>query len=99
MRAIGKIRNLGAQALHLCGVARGQFAAVASVEAQVWDEAAAELILREAGGVWRSRADAADWNDPAALMAITTQHSLAADAATAAKLAPPLPAEFAASFA
>ncbi|HHB81120.1 MAG TPA: inositol monophosphatase family protein [Aliiroseovarius sp.] len=94
IRAIGKIRNLGAQALHLCGVARGQFAAVASVEARVWDEAAAGLILREAGGIWQSRADRADWTDPTALMAITKQYSVAADPASAAALVPLLPEAF-----
>lgn len=78
LRAIGKIRNLGSQALHLCGVAQGRFAAVASLEARAWDEAAAGLILREAGGVWASRVDGMDWTAPAALMAITEQRSLAA---------------------
>jgi myo-inositol-1(or 4)-monophosphatase len=77
LRQTGKLRNLGAQALHLCGVAAGQFAAVASHEARVWDEAAAGLILREAGGLWHSAADRADWGDPAALMAIRAQRSLA----------------------
>jgi myo-inositol-1(or 4)-monophosphatase len=70
LRKIGKIRNLGSQALHLCGVAAGQFAAVLSREARVWDEAAGGLILREAGGDWRSAADGADWGAPAALMAL-----------------------------
>ncbi len=78
LRAIGKIRNLGAQSLHLCHVAQGSFAGVASIEACIWDEAAGGLILREAGGLWQSQADHADWQDPAALMAVRSQRSLAA---------------------
>ncbi len=77
LRAVGKIRNLGAQSLHLCAVAEGRLAAVASIEARVWDEAAGGLIVREAGGIWRSAADGADWHDPAAMMAIRAQRSLA----------------------
>lgn len=76
IRKIGKIRNLGAQALHLCGVASGQFAAVLSREARVWDEVAGGLILREAGGMWLSNADSQDWTRPAHLMALE-QHSIA----------------------
>jgi myo-inositol-1(or 4)-monophosphatase len=78
LRKVGKFRNLGAQALHLCGVAQGSFAGVASIEARIWDEAAAGLIAREAGGVWRSRADRQDWTLPAVLMAVTEQRSIAA---------------------
>lgn len=78
LRKIGKIRNLGAQALHLVRVAEGSFAGVASVEAKIWDEAAAGLILREAGGRWISAADSADWTAPAALMAVEEQRSIAA---------------------
>lgn len=77
LRKVGKIRNLGAQSLHLAGVAEGRFAAVASIEARVWDEAAGGLILREAGGVWRSAADGIDWHHPAAVMGIRQQRSLA----------------------
>ncbi|KRS16556.1 inositol monophosphatase family protein [Roseovarius indicus] len=68
VRSVGKIRNLGSQALHLCGAAMGHFAAVASREARVWDEAAGGLIVREAGGEWQSAADTADWTKPGALM-------------------------------
>lgn len=78
LRKIGKIRNLGAQALHLCGVAAGQFSAVASLEARLWDEAAAGLVLREAGGVWLAASDSADWTQPKAMMAIGQQRSIAA---------------------
>lgn len=81
-RRLGKIRNLGAQALHLCGAAAGQFAAVLSREARFWDEAAGGLILREAGGVWRSAADLGDWTDPAGLVA-RGQHSMACHPAVA----------------
>lgn len=78
LRRIGKIRNLGAQALHLCGVASGQFAAVASLEARLWDEAAGGLILREAGGHWQAASDHADWAQPQVMMAIREQRSIAA---------------------
>lgn len=77
LRRLGKIRNLGAQSLHLCGVAAGQFAAVASIEARVWDEAAGGLVIREAGGHWGSVADTADWSQPATLMNIAALRSLA----------------------
>jgi fructose-1,6-bisphosphatase/inositol monophosphatase family enzyme len=87
LRGVGKLRNLGAQSLHLCGVAAGQFAAAASREARVWDEAAGGLILREAGGLWRSAADTADWRQPAAMMAIARQDSLACHPAVAAAMA------------
>ena len=86
LRAVGKIRNLGAQSLHLCGVADGRFAAVASVEARVWDEAAGGLILREAGGLWRSAVDGADWCQPAAIMDIKQQRSLACHPAAEAPM-------------
>jgi myo-inositol-1(or 4)-monophosphatase len=78
LRKIGKIRNFGAQALHLAQVARGGLAAVASIEAKIWDEVAAGLILREAGGVWTSAADAANWRVPALLMEQAEQRSVAA---------------------
>lgn len=83
LRRLGKLRNLGAQALHLCGVAAGQFAAAGSIEARIWDEAAGGLILREAGGIWASAADAADWQDPAALMEVRQLRSLACHPAVA----------------
>lgn len=78
LREIGKIRNFGAQALHLVRVAEGSFAAVASIEAKIWDEAAAGLVLREAGGVWISVADNANWACPAMLMGQKEQRSIAA---------------------
>ncbi len=78
MRRIGKIRNLGAQALNLCFVAGGGLAAVASIEAKVWDEAAGGLIVREAGGVWTAVSDHANWRSPSEMMTIRQQRSLAA---------------------
>jgi myo-inositol-1(or 4)-monophosphatase len=44
-----KIRNLGAEALHLSYVACGRFQGSASVEARIWDDAAGALIAIEAG--------------------------------------------------
>jgi myo-inositol-1(or 4)-monophosphatase len=87
LRALGKLRNLGAQSLHLTAVAEGRLAAAASVEARVWDEAAGGLVLREAGGVWRSAADAIDWAQPVAVLAIGEQRSLACHPAVEAAMA------------
>lgn len=88
LRAHGKLRNLGAQALHLCAVAGGDLAACLSVEARLWDEAAAGLIAREAGAVYATDPAPADWTDPAALMALPRLRSLAAHPALAPALAP-----------
>ncbi|SEA65181.1 inositol monophosphatase family protein [Rubrimonas cliftonensis] len=85
-RRVGKLRNLGAQALHLCAVATGGLAAAASLEARVWDEAAGGLIAREAGCLWRARSDELDWGDPAGVMTAGPQRSLAAHPAVAAAL-------------
>jgi len=97
LRSQGKIRNLGAQSLHLCGVAQGWFAAALSIEARIWDEAAGGLILREAGGLWRSSADAADWSDPSTLMAMPQQNSLACHPDVQTALAEIIPAPVATS--
>jgi myo-inositol-1(or 4)-monophosphatase len=86
LRSVGKIRNLGAQSLQLCAVAEGALAAAASIEARVWDEAAGGLVLREAGALWRSAADEADWSRPAALMASGPQRSLACHPACRAEM-------------
>ncbi len=48
LRGIGKWRNLGSQALHLCYVARGRFGLALSAEARLWDDAAGRLICEEA---------------------------------------------------
>lgn len=45
----GKLRILGSQALHLCYVAAGRFEAAMSVEARLWDDAAAALVVMESG--------------------------------------------------
>ncbi|MDB2578161.1 inositol monophosphatase [Tateyamaria sp.] len=87
LRKAGKIRNLGSQALHLARVAEGSFAAVASIEAKIWDEAASGLILLEAGGVWRSAADQADWSCPALLMEVEQQNSVSAHPLVADQIA------------
>lgn len=87
LRKVGKIRNLGSQALHLVRVAEGSFAAVASIEAKIWDEAAAGLILLEAGGVWSSAADQADWSRPALLMEAEQQNSISAHPIVADQIA------------
>ena len=45
----GKIRILGSQALHLCYLAAGRLGAALSVEARLWDDAAAALVVMESG--------------------------------------------------
>ena len=90
IRRTGKVRNFGAQSLHLCGVAQGWFGAGLSVEARIWDEAAGGLIVREAGGVWHSRADFADWCDPATIMPVP-QESIACHPQALATLAGIMP--------
>lgn len=57
LRASGKFRILGAQALHLCYVAAGRFKSCINYETKVWDDIAGALILVEAGGYYQSRAD------------------------------------------
>lgn len=54
LRPFGKLRNLGAQALHLCLVADGALAFSASTEARLWDDAAGRLIASEAGAIYYS---------------------------------------------
>jgi myo-inositol-1(or 4)-monophosphatase len=54
LRKFAKLRNFGAQALHMCYVARGALALVASQEARLWDDAAGRLIAEEAGGKYTS---------------------------------------------
>lgn len=54
LRKLGKIRNLGSQALHLCQVAEGRFGFTISAEARFWDDAAGQLIAEEAGAVYRA---------------------------------------------
>lgn len=44
-----RLRNFGAQALHLCLAAEGRIDLVASREARGWDDMAGALIAREAG--------------------------------------------------
>ncbi|SFJ94559.1 myo-inositol-1(or 4)-monophosphatase [Pseudovibrio ascidiaceicola] len=54
LRSIGKLRNLGSQALHICYVASGVFSTAISFEAKFWDDAAASLIAAEAGASYQS---------------------------------------------
>ena len=54
LRKLGKIRILGSQALQLCYVACGRLRANISVEAKICDDSAGSLILREAGGSYKS---------------------------------------------
>ncbi len=51
LREMGRVRNLGSQALHICGVARGTFALAMSQEARLWDDLAGRLIAVEAGAI------------------------------------------------
>lgn len=54
LRAFGKVRNFGSQALQLCAVAQGALAFNASIEARLWDDAAGRLIALEAGMRYRA---------------------------------------------
>lgn len=51
-RQIGKMRNFGAQALHLAYVAAGRLCGAVSVETRLWDNAAGALLVTEAGGCY-----------------------------------------------
>nr|WP_321454981.1 inositol monophosphatase [uncultured Cohaesibacter sp.] len=53
-RKLGKLRNLGSQALQLVYVANGKFGCALSQEACFWDDAAARLIAQEAGALYHS---------------------------------------------
>jgi len=48
----GKLRNFGAQALHLSYVAAGRLHAAVSVHTRLWDNLAGALLVREAGGCY-----------------------------------------------
>ena len=50
LHGFGKLRIVGSQALHLCWAAEGRLAAALNWEARLWDDAAAALVLAEAGG-------------------------------------------------
>lgn len=74
--SLGKLRNLGAQALQLCFVADGKLGLSASVEARLWDDAAGRLIVTEAGAGYQSGAEAGPTPPPT-----DKQFSIAAHAA------------------
>lgn len=46
-----RLRNLGSAALHMCLVAAGQLDAHVTFGIHIWDMAAGDLIVREAGGI------------------------------------------------
>lgn len=73
LRELGKLRNLGSQALQLCLVADGSLGLNASIEARLWDDAAGRLIVMESGGIYCSGVSAAE-----ASIASKAQHSIAA---------------------
>ena len=54
IKKIGKFRLLGSQALHLCYVAAGRMKACVNLEAKIWDDIAAALIIQEANGTYSS---------------------------------------------
>jgi len=45
------LRNLGSAALHMCFVAAGELDAHFTYGIHIWDMAAGDLIVREAGGI------------------------------------------------
>lgn len=84
LRASGKFRILGAQALHLCYVAAGRFKSSVSYEAKVWDDIAGALIVKEAGGFYQSRSgfdteEVASFQSEQSLFSVASAHSLEAD--------------------
>ena len=52
-----KFRLLGAQSLHLCYVACGRLRGAVNLESKIWDDIAGALIVREAGGFYKSLHD------------------------------------------
>ena len=52
MRRFGKLRCFGVQSLHVCYVAANRLTAAISVNVKAWDDAAAALIVTEAGGAY-----------------------------------------------
>ena len=48
---VRRLRNLGSAALHMCFVAAGQLDAHFTFGIHIWDMAAGDLIVREAGGI------------------------------------------------
>lgn len=83
LRAFGKLRNLGSQALQLCAVAQGALALNASREARLWDDAAGRLIAAEAGAQYRAFVPAASRTLPTAHQGSLCAHPSIADSAEA----------------
>ena len=48
---VRRLRNLGSAALHMCFVAAGELDAHFTYGIHIWDMAAGDLIVREAGGI------------------------------------------------
>ena len=48
---MSRLRNLGSAALHMCFVAAGKLDAHFTYGIHIWDMAAGDLIVREAGGI------------------------------------------------
>ena len=83
IRKFGKLRNLGAQSIHLCLVAEGALAFAASIEARLWDDAAGRLIASEAGAQYLSYVPAGDLDRPSAKQrSIAVHSSIAAEVAS-----------------
>lgn len=82
LRRIGKLRNLGSQALQLCAVAQGSLAMNASIEARLWDDAAGRLIAMEAGARYRANVPAAEAGRPTARQNSLCAHPAVFDAAS-----------------
>lgn len=78
VRNIGKLRNLGSQALSLCFVADGVLGLSASIEARLWDDAAGRLIVTESRGKYWNCVETTETT-----IANKTQRSVAAHPALA----------------
>jgi myo-inositol-1(or 4)-monophosphatase len=75
-RGLGKVRNLGSQALQLCAVASGTLSVALSREAKFWDDAAARLIAEEAGAIYKSYSPVPKNPAPTAALSEISLHSL-----------------------
>ena len=56
-------RIIGSQAIHLCNVACGSFAACINYEAKAWDDVAGALLVSECGGRYENQFRGGGWCD------------------------------------
>ncbi len=59
IQRLGKFRNMGSQAIHLCYAGLGRLRINANLEAKLWDDAAGALFVMECGGHYSDLKDQA----------------------------------------